>query len=218
MEFIKRKLSYSPELEILEKINEQSTYCASAVGELVKAIELIMHDEDAGKNIESVIKKEGKADEVRRSIVKQLAKGILPPLSKEDFIRLTTEQDKVANWAKESAEILRLINSGKLSADLKKAFKVLAQIAEEAALTLTRVIYTLQEDAEKALEMCLEVEEYESKIDDQYIKTLRILTQHELDPATLVLSNELARNIENIGDSTEDTSDIVKQIAINAFS
>ncbi|MFW6111375.1 MAG: DUF47 domain-containing protein, partial [Thermoproteota archaeon] len=171
MEFIKKKLNYSPELEILEKINEHATYCTSAVKELVKAIDLVMRDRDDGADFESVSEKEERADEIRRDIVKRLAKGILPPLSKEDFIRLTLALDKVANYAKESAEMLQLVNSEKLPADLKKAFIVFAQLAEKAASVLTSVICVLQEDTEKALERCLEVEECESKVDDQYLKT-----------------------------------------------
>jgi predicted phosphate transport protein (TIGR00153 family) len=218
MEFLRERLSYSPELRIIERINDQSTHCVSAVGELVKAIELVMISKDAGVHINSVNIEEEEADKVRRDIVEQLAKGVLPPLSKEDLMRLTWQQDKVAGWAKESAAVLCLLPAEKLPVDLKNTFIILARLAEEAALLLKGVIETLQSDYKKALEECLEVEECESRIDEQYQKTLRILTQYELDTVTLVLSNELARNIENIGDSAEDTSDLVKIIAINAFS
>ncbi|MFP3951147.1 MAG: DUF47 domain-containing protein [Candidatus Bathyarchaeia archaeon] len=218
MEFLRKRLSYSPELKIIERINDQSTHCVSAVKELVKAIELVMCHNDAEQSISSVKRSESKADDVRRDIVKQLAKGVLPPLSKEDLMRLAWQQDKVADWAKESAAILSILNTEKLPETLKNAFILLARLAEEATVVLNGVIVTLQKDYRKALEECLEVEECESKIDDQYQETLRILTQYELDPVTLVLSNELARNIENIGDNAEDTSDLVKVIAINAFS
>jgi hypothetical protein len=218
MEFLRKRLSYSPELKILKRVNDQSELCVSAVVELVKAVKLIMSGNEGEQHINAVILKEGQSDEVRRDIVERLAKGVLPPLHKEDLMRLAWQLDKVAGWAKESVAILVLLNPEELPMELKKALITLAQLAEETAVVLNEVIITLQTDHKNALEACLEVGRCESKVDDQYQKTLRILTQYKLDPVSLVMSKELARNIENIGDSAEDTSDLVKIIAINAFS
>jgi predicted phosphate transport protein (TIGR00153 family) len=218
MEFLKRRLSNSPELEIIERINEQSELCASAVEELVEAMKQVMSGNESEQYIKSVIQKETKSDELRRGIVERLAKGVLPPLQKEDLMRLTWQLDKVANWSKESTAILILLTPEKLPKELKNALITLGQLAKETAFTLNDVIVTLQTDHREALKACLEVERSESNVDTQYQKTLKILTRSKLDPVSLVMSNELARNIENIGDSAEDTSDLVKIIAINAFN
>lgn len=79
------------------------------------------------------------------------------------------------------------------------------------------VLKLLYQDWRKAIDKCSEVEQLESEIDELYISILEALFQSDLKPQTLFLANEVARTLENLGDSCEDTSDVMKIVAVSTY-
>jgi len=217
MEILGFKLWESPEVKILREIDEHMNLCLKATEKLLEAVECTFLGRDAEKSIKKVTIIEANADDIRRGIVRELSEGILPPMNKEDLIRLTWKQDKVANWAKESAEILRLLKESELSEELVEAFVELATLNIEAVRALQDVLKLLFDDWKQAVEKCKVVEDKETDIDLQYQRTLELLMKSDLDAGTLMIANELARTLENLGDDCEDTSDLMKVVAISTF-
>jgi len=217
MKILGFKLWESPEVEILKKIDKHMSLCLNATEKLLNAVEHALSGDDAERSIKEVTELEKKADDVRRNIVRELAEGILPPMNKEDLIRLTWKQDKVANWAKESGETLRLLKGRNLPRELIEAFLELSTLNIECARSLQDVLKILFEDWEKAVDKCKVVEDKETDIDIQYQKTLKILIESDLDASTMLIAKELARNLENLGDDCEDASDLMKVVAISTF-
>ena len=217
MEILGFKLWESPEVKILREIDEHMNLCLKATEKLLEAVEGTFLGRDAEKSIKKVTIIEANADDIRRGIVRELSEGILPPMNKEDLIRLTWKQDKVANWAKESAEILRLLKESELSEELVEAFVELATLNIEGVRALQDVLKLLFDDWKQAVEKCKVVEDKETDIDLQYQRTLELLMKSNLDAGTLMIANELARTLENLGDDCEDTSDLMKVVAISTF-
>jgi len=217
MEILGFKLWESPEVKILKEIDEHMNLCLKATEKLLEAVECTFLGRDAEKSIKKVTIIEANADDIRRGIVRELSEGILPPMNKEDLIRLTWKQDKVANWAKESAEILRLLKESELSEELVEAFVELATLNIEGVRALQDVLKLLFDDWKQAVEKCKVVEDKETDIDLQYQRTLELLMKSNLDAGTLMIANELARTLENLGDDCEDTSDLMKVVAISTF-
>jgi len=218
MKILGFSIGSAPEIKILERLEEHLSCCVKANTELAKAIEFKMSGEDAQNNINRVIELEEEADDIRRDIVRKLAEGVLPPMNKEDLMRFAWRQDKVGNWAKESAEMLRLVRTDSFSHELKESFLELAQRNVEAARSLQDVLNYLSKDWKMAIEKCKVVEDKETDIDMQYQRTLEILFYSELKLGEKMAANELAKNLENIGDNCEDTSDLMKVVAVSTFS
>lgn len=123
-DFLRKK---SPEIQILDLLEEQLSICISATRQLVKAIENVWLKEDSrGDYFERISDLESQADEVRREIVKKLAEGVLPPFNKEDLLTLAWRQDMIGDWSKESSDLLRIVPGDELTLDLKESFLQLA--------------------------------------------------------------------------------------------
>lgn len=123
----------------------------------------------------------------------------------------------IGDWAKESSKLLRIVPSGELTPDLKESFLKLAKKGSECSQTVFEVLKLLYQDWSKAIDKCGEVERLESETDELYIRVLEELFSSDLKPQTLFLVNELARTLENLGDSCEDTSDLMKVVAVSTF-
>lgn len=218
MKILGFRIGSAPEIRILEGLEEHLSCCVEANVELEKGIELKMSGERAVDSINRVIEIEEKADNIRRDIVRNLAEGVLPPMNKEDLMRLAWRQDKVCNWAKESAEMLKKVKTDGLSEELKDAFIELTNRNVEAARALQDVLRYLNRDWKKAIEKCKIVENKETEIDMQFQRTLEILFNSDLSTGVKLAVNELAKNLENIGDNCGDTSDLMKVVAVSTFS
>ncbi|MCK4318036.1 DUF47 family protein, partial [Candidatus Bathyarchaeota archaeon] len=190
-----------------------------AADNLQKAVEAKMADKIEGCLfcIRELNKAEEEADNVRRDIEKELAGGILPPLSRADMARLTERLDNVPDWCKQTGRILEIISANELPEDLKGILLETTQMTNKCVHSLADVVRLLYTDHESALNACNTVEILEHEIDNLYIETLRKFYESDLKPNTLLLANELAESLEMIGDSCEDAADLIRVVVVSTF-
>ncbi|MCW4020857.1 MAG: DUF47 family protein, partial [Candidatus Bathyarchaeota archaeon] len=191
----------------------------SASDELVYAVEAKMAEEwkNAASHIENLCRLEDEADEARRVIAGYLASGILPPLNKVDLMNLVERVDTIADWCKECGKILEIVPIEEFADEFKELFIKFNRKTNQCAHALSKVMQLLYTDHQKALDGCYEVELVENEVDSIYAELLQSLYRSNLEPKTLMLAIELARSLEMIGDSCEDTSDLVRIVIVSTF-
>ena len=208
-----------PEIKVLDLIEKHLSLSLVAADNLQKAVEAKMADNIEGCLfcIRELNKAEEEADTVRRDIEKELAGGILPPLSRADMARLTERLDDVPDWCKQTGRILEIISADELPEDLKGILLETTHMTNKCVRSRADVVRLLYTHHESALHACNTVEILEHEIDNLYIETLRKFYESDLKPNTLLLANELAESLEMIGDSCEDAADLIRVVVVSTF-
>jgi len=220
MKFIKRFLK-TPEDRALELTLQHAVLCEKAVITMTDVFyDSLKHvdEQTVLKKIEMVVKYEEEADSVRRKIVEELARGILPPLSREDFIRLVERMDMVADWAKDIARILRIIPREQLLGLCKECLLIFLKYIRVTSIVLRKAVESMNKDFEKTLRYLNLIEKLEERADDSYLNCLKELekTVGE-ETANVLLLEKLIEDLENLEDACEDASDVIKVIIIRSL-
>ena len=126
------------------------------------------------------------------------------------------QMDLVADWSKDASRILEVLPIEKLI-EFKELFMSLGRLDNQCVHVLGNAMSLVSTDYEKALNACFRVEHLEEKIDLLYIEVLKVTSNSNLEPRILILVNELARSLEMIADSCEDTTDLIQTVIMSAF-
>ena len=146
----------SPEIKVYEKVINHAEVCASTAKALREAIDAAIKGDMPRDLIERVYELEKQADVLRRQILDDLAKGGLPPLTREDFVRLAERVDKVADWSKEAARLIKASQGLSLDDELKALVRSLAEAEVKAANLLHRALTEMQSSYDSALSIIKE--------------------------------------------------------------
>ncbi len=208
-------------LKVIDLIEEHVTLCTKAVNMIADIIKMKFTKEERtnGNNINKLINElyeiEKRADNIRRSIANELAKDILPPLSREDLIRLIERLDLVADCSKDAGRLISILKdvSG-VSSDFTKLLINMSNKVVECAVSLKECMNTLMKDIKSAIKQSYKVEQIEEEVDELYILCLRELYGSRITCPEVFILAEIVKMLEEIADFCEDVSDLVKVIAI----
>jgi len=214
-----RLLRWRSEKRVLDLLERHVSLCVSASDELVLAYKAKAYGslDEAGRHIRALSGFEEQADAVRREMVDLIAGGVMPPLSKSDLMSLVAQIDLVADWCKEAGRILEILPLNGFSDELKELLFEFVKMDNRCVHTISRVVRLLYTDHEDALDACNLVEMIEEGVDALYIETLRMLHASGLDAPTLLLAGKLVESLEMIGDSCEDTADLIRAVIVSTF-
>jgi len=217
---LRRKID-SSESKILELLLEHANICTESVTSLYNAIShLLERDiEEFEIWLREVHKNEEKADELRRKIIEHLAKGVISPLNREDFVRLVERMDMIADSARDSARILEIqyAQRGILEHKSSDIFLKMVEKARLCTETIKCAIKRIINDFEASLKLIHKVEEVEEDMDELYIRGLATLCSEEGPTQHSVLLERLIETIEKICDYSEDVGDILKVIIVRVI-
>jgi predicted phosphate transport protein (TIGR00153 family) len=166
--------------------------------------------------IENVRESEHRADVLRTKMVKELSEGLLRPPDREDLMHFVKSLDRIADWTNGAARLLAFIEQ-------KLPQNVLANISAATDLIVSSIsklkdgIQAIaKNDLTKALADCEDVDHLEHDADDQKRVLIESIIHAKLEPATLLLSYQLAEYLEGVTDKIEDAADFVKVLAIKS--
>jgi predicted phosphate transport protein (TIGR00153 family) len=219
MSFLSRLKSKPPELRVLDLIKEHQILSVKTADCLQHALTAKTNDmhEETKFQLKKLNNAEEEADSIRRNIEKELAEGILPPLNRADMARLIEKLDDVPDWCKESGRILEILSWDEISEELKESFTEMTRLVNSCVHSLADVVTLLYTDHETSLDVCNTVEILEHEIDNLYFETLKKFYNSAMEPKTMLLANEFARCLEMIGDSCEDTADLIRVVIVSTF-
>lgn len=208
-----------PEITVLDLLDKHLSLCVKTSYHLLVAVteKIKDHSDQSNKHITTISETEEEADNVRREIINTLATGILPPLSKEDMMQLINRLDKVADWSKEAGRILGIIDMNEITQKLKQLILEQTKLAYQCTQGLSHVVSTLYIDQKNALDLCNLVEIIEHEMDIKYIEILSEIYTSAPDPSLIFLLKELTHTIEMLGDSCEDTADLIRVVVVSTF-
>ncbi|MCM8790186.1 MAG: DUF47 family protein [Candidatus Omnitrophica bacterium] len=166
--------------------------------------------------ISNVRESEHKADLLRTKMVEELSKGILLPPDREDLMHFANTLDKIADWTNGSARLLGFIEE-KLPENILTNISLATDIIVNSISKLKEAIEAVaKNDLKKAIADCSEVDRLEHDADDQKKTLIEAIIRAKMEPATLLLTYQLAEYMEGVTDKIEDAADFVKVLAIKS--
>lgn len=215
IDFFQRK---KPEMEILELVEKHLSLCIKATDLLSLAMtQKLEENEKARQTLRLITDSEEEADYQRRKIIKKLAHGVLPPISREDMMNLVQLIDNVIDWTDESGHILNILELMSIPDHIRDLLMEQQKLANRCVHALEDTIKTLYINYEEALDKCNLVEIMEHEMDNVYTKMHEVIYNTELSVNDALLIKELTDRLEMVGDSCENTTDLVRVVVVTAF-
>lgn len=166
--------------------------------------------------IEKVRESEHAADVLRSKMVDELSEGLLLPPDREDLMHFVKGLDTIADWTNGAARILGFIEQ-KLPENILKNISTATDLIFSSISKLKEAIQSItKNDLKKALQDCVDVDRIEHDADDQKKTLIESIIHAKLEPATLLLSYQLAEYLEGVTDKIEDAADFIKVLAIKS--
>jgi len=217
----KKKLDRS-ENKVLELVLNHASLCKKCVKALCNAIHSLKacSIDEFRREVAAVHRSEEEADEIRRKIIEELAKGIVPPLSREDFIRLVERMDMIADWSRDAARLLEIefIRDAFRNGEFSKMLCEMASNIYYCVELTEEAVKEAMEDFNKSLKFLNKIEEIEEQVDLLYVKSLSVLCSMRMNkPEYSLIAERLVETLENICDAAEDTGDVLKVIIVRAL-
>ena len=211
-------LGMAEELSILQDAQKHVEETYQTVMHFTEAIKAFTQGDMQAKvsSIEKVRESEHKADELRAKMINELSESLLLPPDREDLMRFARNLDNIADWTNGAARILGFIEQ-KLPENILSNILTATNLIFASISKLKEAIDSLtKNDLKKALVDCEYVDHIEHDADDQKRLLIDSVIHAKLEPATLLLSYQLAEYLEAVTDKIEDAADFVKVIAIKS--
>jgi predicted phosphate transport protein (TIGR00153 family) len=142
---------------------------------------------------------------------------VLPPLSREDLMRLVRRLDLVTDWIKDGGRIFKILIGNKLPKKLESKILDFVREVDRCVRTLGSCINMLYYDFRKSLKDCYGVEKIERKIDHMYMDLLSGINALNLRKEVFFLLVEFIRALETASDECENVADLVRVIIITTI-
>ena len=166
--------------------------------------------------IEKVRQSEQRADVLRLKMVDELSESLFLPPDREDLLHFVKTLDTIADWTNSAARILGFIER-ELPESILKNMSSAACLILDATSKLKDAIEALtRNDLKNALACCQDVDRREHEADDQKKLLIETIIHANLDPTSLLLSYQLAENMEGITDKIKDAAHFVRLVAIRS--
>ena len=184
--------------------------CVIELGKAVRS----MGDGDipsAKKAIDRLFICEREADSQEDELCNQISIGELGPQEREDLMHFIRKTDKIANWSKEAAINISLVNEVGLEVP-KAVWDMIAQSIsdlETEVRNLSNAVSMLGTDAGDIMECVRGVRAMERTIDTAYFDITKAVFSSQMDHRAIILMSRVIDAIEMAADTCKACSDTV---------
>ncbi|MCD6236276.1 MAG: DUF47 family protein [Thaumarchaeota archaeon] len=209
-------------VNILTIIQDQVRLILEGYKILLDMIERFVNGEKAGVIEEiytKILKNDEKAKEMNLTVEREITNIGALLSSRENFIRLTAEIDRIADITEGAA--FRIVNLTRMKTKLDKSIsKLFMELGESVLDTLTSMREALLATTLNSSNLYAKIkdtEENEKKCDELYRKLDLELLRSNLKIPQLLLCREVAEMIEDISDHAERVVDILRALSVAVF-
>ncbi|ABN69278.1 protein of unknown function DUF47 [Staphylothermus marinus F1] len=208
--------------DIITKSLEHIKTVHSAVLKLNELINSLINDDvdHATKIYSEIVTAERNADSIKREILYSLKGVFIHPLDREDLLRLILTADDIAAYVKATGRrLISLYSTGyKIPREVLELMNDIINKTVLASKSLLDSVLALGTDPSKSIELTHSVENYEEEIDEIRMKALEKIYMQCKENLTMecILLKDVIEDLEAISDKCEDTSDVVRLIAISS--
>lgn len=207
-------------IKTLKVLSDHFSKVRDSTVELERLLTKIMEGDEGGVSevAGKIFLMEEGCDHLARNIAKELQKGKLPPLDREDLLRLLGIHEKIIDYAKETAMLLKIVATEakgeapkELWGDYLRIMEGVVKEVEAYNLCLNKIAVNVKE----AYKLKLEVERREHEVDEKYFEAKRNLHfryGEGLKAPLFSLLKDILNLLELISDLIEDASDLIQVV------
>ncbi|OFX16641.1 hypothetical protein A3K71_01265 [archaeon RBG_16_50_20] len=174
--------------------------------------------DDLQKSFALLEQKEHEADDLRKRIIEELAKGELPADERVGLMRLGRQIDWITDWSHEAGRILVLFDLSHMPKQVQDVVVEMCETVRECTVKVADSVEKLMNGAlEQSLQAADGVERLEEKTDKLHQKARSALIEIKTDSipvGSIILLSQFLEAIENTADRCEDTCDQVRVMAV----
>ena len=189
------------------------------VAELKNALDCMVKGDAvaAVKCTERLMLCEKEADRIEDKLCAEISRGELSVQERETLIRFVRQTDKVANWAKEGAIYLQLLNetNARVPVEIWSELAHMTDELIEEIKFLVGAIENMNADPKKVFGEIDSLNDQERIIDGLYFTCIKHAHLSEMDPRGLYLVDELIEAIEMAADSGKSCGDAINIMLIS---
>lgn len=184
--------------------------CVTELGLALRA----MAEEDpktARKAILRLNQCEHEADSQEDDLCNQISIGELSAQEREDLMRFIRKADKIANWSKEAAIGISIIDDTGMVVP-RQIWEMLAKAVadlESEVRGLANAINMMGTEGSDIMECVRGIREMERALDQIYYDLIKAILQADMDPKAVVMLTRVVDAIENAADTCKVCSDTV---------
>ena len=160
---------------------------------------------------------EREADNIKEDIIRELSKGIIHPMDRDDIIRLILSADDIAAFAKAASRKLMYVDAKIVPKNIVEGLVKMTDMSTKEMNHLRDSLQYLIKEPKKAFEEANKVERMEESIDEFRDDLIAVILKWA-DEVSFVshwlMIKEVAENIEQMSDVMEDTGDIIRGLAV----
>ena len=156
---------------------------------------------------------EHEADEVVHSTTDYLHRTFVTPLDRSDIHTLTMHLDTIMDLVDAAASRIDLYKPRSVPQEAPKIAKTIVQ-AVEVVEEMVKAIRHLKKEAQRILDLTVEVDRLENEADQLRRTAMARLFQEEDDVKELMKWKEILEYMESATDRCEDVSDVLEGIVI----
>jgi len=192
------------------------------VEELNRALTAFMRRDSAAvdTSFNRLFREEIEIDNLRRTIMEELSKGELPPQYREDLKGLVSHLDVMADTVKDSARSVKVLQNVDVPKEIMESYGSIGGELVESVRAMRAGIEALGAGPEQVRSATAQVDDYEAKIDEQYLATKILIVQKSkgMSPAEVMAMRDLIEYLEQASDAIVRTADYIRILAAEELS
>jgi len=200
--------------EIEELVLEHVQLVDATLSAFAKSFKAYVKDHDADTAEEYALethKAEGKADDARRSVEKQMLAGSLLPTSRRDILQIIDQVDRLANAAEEILDYL-LLQRVRIPREIRNDLLKIAVISDDAFDEAKDAVKCLFHKTSDALKHTEKIEHLEGDVDRIEREVTKTLFKLDIDLAWKLQVSGFLQRLVRLSDRAEDLSDLIELI------
>jgi len=154
---------------------------------------------------------EGRADDARRRVEKQMLEGSLLPTSRRDILQIIDQVDRLANAAEEILDYL-LLQRVDIPSEIESEIAEIAELSDRAFDEAKAAVGCLFRKASEALEHTQAIEHLEGNVDHLERKVTKTLFGLDIELARKLQVAGFLQRLVRLSDRAEDLSDLIELI------
>lgn len=172
---------------------------------------------DADSHFWSLHENISEAYSVRRAMIEKISLSDMFPEEKMDIIDLAKALAFIGDSGNEAGRLLSVLDFQKVPAEMKELILDIAKDDYACMEALSECFQAMRGKPKACVELTGKVEGLEEKVDQLYAKSRQNFAKLNFDgwnPGPLYLLIEFMESLEAVSDWCENTSDIIKAIAV----
>jgi len=199
---------FSKKQDFFELFDNVSANISQAATILVAIMEHFTNLENWAKEVREL---EEDGDLLTHDIIKKLNKTNITPIDREDIHALASTLDDVLDFIWGTAARLAVF---KMKESTKEALIMSKELLTTVEIVHKAIKKLKEKNYDQMLQHCVEINEFENKMDRYFRDALGHLFSEIKDPVLVIKWKEIYEHLENASDKCEDVADILETIAI----